>query len=321
MTLPYKTKQFFVVLIKLSIVVIAFYFVYHKLNTNDELELSDFMTFLRKNDLFSIQNLIFLAFLTIFNWIFEILKWNHLVSSVISISFKNAAEQSLAALTASLLTPNRIGEYGAKAIYYPSTIRKKIMLLNLVGNMLQMGTTIIFGIIGLLFFINNYPLKLEYTKLALLFFFILIFSVGVYGLKKNWFEIKGFSMEKIYEFIKGIPFNIKSKAFIFSVVRYLIFSFQFYFLLQIFDVSITYFNGMMVITSIYFISSIIPSIFIFDVIIKGSVAVYLFSMVGVNDFTVLCVTTLMWLLNFVLPSVFGSYYVLNFNIPKVDDTI
>ena len=73
---------------------------------------------------------------------------------------------------------------------------------------------------------------------------------------------------------------------------------------------------MIVITSMYLLASIIPSIFIFDVVIKGSVAVYLFSIVGVNELTVLCIVTLMWLLNFVTPSVFGSYYVLNFNLPK-----
>jgi len=69
----------------------------------------------------------------------------------------------------------------------------------------------------------------------------------------------------------------------------------------------------------YLLVSIIPSIFIFDVIIKGSVAVYLFSFVGANELTILVIVTIMWLLNFVMPSIFGSYHVLNFSWYKSDD--
>ena len=92
--------------------------------------------------------------------------------------------------------------------------------------------------------------------------------------------------------------------------------YQFYYLLVIFGVDISYIDAMIIITSMYLISSLIPSIFIFDVVIKGSIAVYLFSIIGINELTILCVVMLMWLLNFVLPSIFGSFYVLNFNLPK-----
>lgn len=321
LSLPYKTKQFFVVLIKLSIVLGAFYFVYYKLTSNQALEIHNFIAVLHKNELFSINNVLFLITLTIFNWFFEILKWKHLVSSITFISFKNAMEQSLGALTASLLTPNRIGEYGAKAFYFPKLLRKKIMLLNLISNMMQMTTTTVFGIIGLLFFTTHFSMELNIVKLSLLILtFILIFLGVIYTLKTSRFKIKGFSFEKIREFLTSISLNIKIKGFLFSIIRYLIFSFQFYFLLQIFSVDITYLTAMIIITTMYLLTSVVPSIFIFDVVIKGSAAVYLFSVVSVNDLTILCIVTLMWVLNFVIPSMFGSYYVLNFNFPKAEVT-
>ena len=153
--LPYKTKQFFFVLIKLSIVVGAFYFIYQKLVNNTDLDFNEFIQFLSKNGAFSTKNILFLLVLTLFNWFFEILKWQYLVSVLKSISLKKSLEQSLGALTASLITPNRIGEYGAKAMYYPVNKRGKIMLLNLVGHMTQMSITLVFGCIGLAFFFNN----------------------------------------------------------------------------------------------------------------------------------------------------------------------
>lgn len=318
--LPYKTKQFFFVLIKLSIVVGAFYFIYQKLLNNDALSFSDFSSYLIKNNVFSTKTILFLLFLTGFNWFFEILKWKTLVSSIKKITFKNALEQSLGSLTASLFTPNRIGEYGAKAIYYTSNFRKRIMLVNLMSNILQMAVTTILGIIGFSFYISKYDPEINHYKLArFLVFVVLAIVLLSFGLTKSKFTIKGFSIEKIKHFISQYSKNRLVLGFLFSLIRYFIFSFQFYILLVIFEVNLNYFDAMVIITSMYLLSSIVPSIFIFDVIIKGSVAVYLFTPVGVNELIILSIITIMWLLNFVLPSFFGSYYVLNFNLPKSQD--
>lgn len=314
---PYKTKQFFFVLIKLSIVVGAFYFIYSKLIENEQLQLSDFLAFLKENNTFSTKNIVFLIILSVFNWFFEILKWKTLVKTIKGISFRDALEQSLGGLTASLITPNRIGDYGAKAIYYNTSHRKRIVLLNLLGNMSQMTITTIFGVIGLVIFINRYQIEVDYYKLAR--FGTIIILIGIFaffGAKQNKFNIKGYSIGKVLDFIKKIPFKIHFLNLSYSLVRYLIFSFQFYYLLTIFGVEVDYFKAMVVITSMYLLASIIPSIAIFDVVIKGSVAVFLFGYVQVNELTVLSIITLMWLLNFAIPSVFGSYFVLNFKLPN-----
>ncbi|WP_047550168.1 lysylphosphatidylglycerol synthase domain-containing protein [Psychroserpens sp. Hel_I_66] len=319
--LPYKTKQFFFVLIKLSIVVGAFYFIYYKLTTNENLNFEDFIQNLNENRFFSIKTISFLVFLSIFNWFFEILKWKTLVKYIKLISFKNALEQSLASLTASLITPNRIGEYGAKAIYYDKASRKKIMLLNLVGNMTQMTVTVLFGCIGLFAMQTIYDLNISYFKfLNIVIIGCIVLGLVVLGLYRNRLKIKGFSVEKLKSFFKNLPLKIQFLAFAFSIARYLIFSFQFYVILTIFGVSLGYIDAMIVITSIYLLASVIPSIFIFDVVIKGSVAVYLFSIVGVgvNEFTILSCISIMWILNFVLPSMIGSYYVLNFKLQKTN---
>jgi len=320
--LSYKTKQFFFVLIKLSIVIGAFYFIYNKLTKNPDLNFNDFVEFLTKNDTFSLKNVLFLLFLTIFNWFFEILKWQNLMSFVKKISFKNALEQSLGSLTASLFTPNRIGEYAAKTIYFSTLFRKRIVLLNLLGNMMQMSVTILFGTIGFLFYVSQYPVELNYSKIArFVIILLLIISFIGFRVKKSSITIKGVSIEKIILFIVKLPRKVHVYGFGFSIIRYLIFSFQFYYVLLIFGADLDYLDAISVITSMYLLSSIIPSIFIFDVIIKGSVAVYLFSFVCINELTILSVVTIMWLLNFVLPSIFGSFYVLNFNLPENDQNI
>lgn len=315
--LSYKTKQFFFVLIKLSIVVGAAYFIYKKLSSNENIDFSVFIDFLIKTDAFSTKTVVFLLFLTFFNWFFEILKWKNLVCFVKNIMFSEATKQSLAAHTASLITPNRIGDYGAKAIYYKNPLRKRILLLNLISNMAQMSTTILFGSIGLALFISKYDVAISYFNLLrYITLVVIVISLFSFGISSNKFNIKGFSMRRIKDFIKKISLKIHFKNILFSIVRYLIFSFQFYYLLTLFGADLQYFEAMVLITSTYLLVSIIPTVFIFDVIIKGSVALYVFSFAGVSELTVLSITMLMWLLNFVLPSVFGSFYILNFDFNK-----
>jgi uncharacterized membrane protein YbhN (UPF0104 family) len=314
--MPYKTKQFFFTLFKLSLVIGAFYFIYSKLSKNDSLQFNDFIKFLQANNTFKPKTIILLLVLSIFNWFFEILKWQYLVKTIKQISFRNALEQSLGGVTASLVTPNRLGDYGAKALYYAQQFRAKIVLLNLLGHIAQMTITTLFGITGLIIFVNRYHLDVNYgglVKLGLILFIISVFTV--LGTKQKRFKIKGFSFERILHFIKNLGLKTYGITLLLSLIRYLIFSFQFYYLLTIFGLNVDYSKTMVVITSMYFIASIVPTISILDVVIKGSVAVFLFGYVNINEFTILSVVTTMWLLNFVIPSVLGSYFVLNFKFP------
>ena len=315
--ISHKTKQFSLVLIKIGLVVAAFYFIYAKLFHNSDLNFDEFIQNLMNFSSISANTILILLLLSIFNWFFEILKWQTLVDCITEISFNDAAIQTLGALTASLLTPNRIGDYGAKAMYYQALQRKKIVLLNLIGNSAQMAVTTIFGTFGLAYFALRFQPELNYNGL-LIGFGVLGFTATflIWILKTDGLKKQKKSLYKQLDFLKDISKNSIFKIFLFSLVRYLIFSFQFYYLLYLFGIEMNYFEAMTVISSMYLLSSVIPSIFIFDVIIKGGVAIYLFGLIGVPESIILSIVTLMWILNFVLPSVIGSYHVLNFKLPK-----
>lgn len=315
--ISYKTKQFLLVLIKLGLVVAAFYFIYTKLFQNTNLDFVEFFQILTNLRALSINTVLVLVLLSIFNWFFEILKWQNLVNCISRISFKEATAQSLGALTASLLTPNRIGDYGAKAMYYHRHLRKKIVFLNLIGNSFQMGITTVFGILGFVYFALLFQPELNYSGLFIWFSVIGIISLTlIWALKSNWLKNQKKSLSKVLGFMKTISKKALFNVAFFSLTRYLIFSFQFYYLLLLFGVELSYLDAMVAISSMYLLASIIPSLFIFDVVIKGGVAVYLFGLIGIPEASVLSIVTLMWILNFVLPSMIGSYHVLNFKLPK-----
>ena len=310
-SLSYKSKQFFWLIIKLSIVIGCGYFIYTKLIDNEQLKFAVFYKKLIENDIFSIKNIFFLSVFTLLNWFLEILKWKSLVDHVKQISFIEATKQSLASLTTSLITPNRIGEYGAKALYFKKQHRKQILGLNLVGNFYQMLMTLFFGSIGFCYFVLSHKIDVDLYQIlkVLLLVFIVIYFL-LFLLKR--LNFKGFTFEKARSFIKNIPLALNKKVAVLSMFRFLVFSNQFYYLLLIFNVDISYVDAISSITSVYLIASTIPMLSLFDVVLKGSVAIWMFSFLNIEPLIILSTTTLMWILNFVLPAIIGSYFVLTF---------
>lgn len=116
-SIPYKAKQFLVFLAKLFIVGGALYFIYNQLVHNEKLDWNQFLALLERKK--SIVGVAFILSLSFLNRFLEILKWQNLAQKIKPISLSKATEQVLAALTAGLFTPNGIGEYAGKALYFP----------------------------------------------------------------------------------------------------------------------------------------------------------------------------------------------------------
>ena len=121
----------------------------------------------------SITTIIFILLFSVANRYFEILKWQNLVDFIKPISVSEASKQVLGALTAGIFTPNDLGEYAGKAMFFKKEQTKKVVFLNLICNGIQMILTIIFGTIGLIligywFYINYRSIHYCYLKMDLL---------------------------------------------------------------------------------------------------------------------------------------------------------
>ncbi|WP_339836669.1 hypothetical protein [uncultured Flavobacterium sp.] len=295
--ISHKAKQFFLVTIKLLIVSGAIYYVYWHFSGDKKIDFNQIKGYL------DLKVLLILTAFSSMNWILEIFKWRHLVSSFKEISFFEAMEQSLGSLTASIFTPNRIGEYGAKALYFPKENTKQIVLLNFIGNSSQMFITTLFGLIGILitdFKFEIFDWILAFTVIVIIFSPLLYFARNI--------EIYGFSIRTIISY--SSDFHINNLWF--SAIRYLVFSFQFMFLLSVFLIKMDFATAMGTIFTMYFLASIIPSIHFMDVAIKGSVALFLFGQLNVEDWKIAAIISIMWIFNLVLPLLVGSVFVLNY---------
>lgn len=298
-----KAKQFLIVVTKLLIVSGAFYFIYQQLADNDKLDWERFYILFKKNQ--SITGIFFILFLSFLNRFLEIVKWQNLVSFLHKISLKEATKQVLGSLTAGIFTPNGIGEYAGKALFFEKIKTKKIIFLNIICNGIQLILTLLFGTIGLWF--------LGYSSWVILIVGAAFgFWLLAFGLKK--IKIKGYSIVKLNRKINEIPKTIHQKNILLGICRYLTFSHQYYFLFLAFDVNISYFTLLATIAAVYFLASSLPSFQFLDFAVKGSVGVYFFGILGINEWIVVFISTLMWFLNVVVPVVIGSYFVIRFKI-------
>ncbi len=310
----YKSKQYLFVLLKVIVVIAALGFIYVRLHDQGVFDRAGFGQLFFSSSLFQAKTLLILFSLTTLNWLFEIFKWQVLSKQLRTISFPESARQVLSAHTTSIFTPFKMGEYGAKTIFFRKNQAKKVLFLNFLGNMAQLSATLFFGLIGLFFYIEwNFPQWLvSYivcVGIGMLFLFL-----GRKWLPFKNFKIKGFSLKKSSDFVAGIPKRDRFKVVAFSFLRYVFFSFQFCFLLSL-GTSISWFEVYLLVFAMYLLSSALPVLQLFDFAVKGSVAVLLFTTIPSQ--IVISVAFFMWLLNAMLPALVGSYFVLSFNTNRL----
>lgn len=316
--ISHKYKRSLFLIFKLIIVFGAFYFIYHKLVSNQLFtieKLTEQFNLAFSNNVWA---LIGILLFTDANWFLEIFKWQNLVATFKKISFFEAYEQSFGSHTASLITPNRIGEYGAKALYFEKKYHRKIVGLNFIGNMAQLTATILFGCFGLTFIFLKFNINLPEFNFETIVLSIIIFGCLFLFRKQLQFLKIEYYLQKFSIFINSVSIKTYLKTVCFSITRYLVFSHQFYFLLLLFGVDADYITLMSLIYCMYFFASFIPSLSIFDWVIKGSVAVWLFQLIEINELTIITVTTFMWILNFALPAIIGSVFILNFKTTQYE---
>jgi hypothetical protein len=309
-TTSYKSNQFLWIVFKLLTVILCGYFIYTIIAHNEKFKFIDFYSKLIDFDVFSSKNIIFLLFLSIINHFIEIVKWKILTNYVKRNSWLETTKQSLGSLTFSLITPNRIGEYGDKELYYTNDKRKQILLLNFAGNFYQLVITTILGAVGLVYLSTYFSFSIISIKNSS----ILILGITGLGSSICYLEKKSYKISHLISKIVALLSMKNNILVLFTcLLRYLVFTHQFYFFILCFKIDISYVHSISAISSMYLIASCIPILSLFDAALKGSVAVVVFSLFGIDSFLILSITTLMWLFNFAFPAIIGSYFVLQFN--------
>lgn len=306
-----KSKHYGLIALKVLILAATSWFIYSRMRDTNRTAIDAFTDHIASAN--PIYIFLFIVMATA-NWGLEIRKWQELVRSLQKISYREAMKQCLTSLSAGLSTPNRIGEYGVKALFFSSEKRKKIMVLNLVSNTSQMLVTMLFGIPGLFYILNRYEIAVAIWKPIALFGMVILLIIAGYYFRKTQLLVKGLTLDNVINYVKSLGAGRIMRTVWYSAFRYVIFGSLFYLMLRFFSVEIDISTAIPLITAMYLIASVLPTFFFLDVAVKGGVALWLFTFAGVEEIPVLCVVTSMWVLNFVFPAILGGYFVAKFKL-------
>ncbi|RPD38752.1 UPF0104 family protein [Chitinophaga barathri] len=274
--------------------------------------------------------LILVVIMMFANWGIEARKWQLLVKPLEEVPFRIAFSAILSGVSLSVNTPNRIGEYGGRILYLRNPNKLKAIAATIVGSFSQLIITIVFGMIGFIYYINKYGLtgrsgyfKPE-TAEKLLLSILTVICVLVF--------ILYFRLRIIVTLVDKIPWLRKIKVFIqiiaryspkeleklllLSAVRYLVFSAQYLILLYALGVSFVWWQGFLMINVIYIVMAVLPTIAIAEIGLRGSVSLHFLGMLSTNTAGILAATVAIWLINLVLPAAIGSILLLGVKIFK-----
>lgn len=226
---------------------------------------------------------ILLPLLSLSSWFIESLKWRFLVLPIKHINMFKSFFQNLCGQAASFLTPLRAGEFIVKSSYYNKASRKPVLRAVLLGNLSQMTITVLLGIMGWLFLYNQSVRNLFILVIVMLLVILLAPRMA-----------RRFNFERPYYPILG-----------YSLLRYILFSSCWTLLLVQYSSS-SYTLILASIAAMYLSVSIVPSMQVFDLAIKWTVASFFTSTLGISIEIMTAIVAIIWVNNTLLPVILGS---------------
>ena len=264
------------------------------------------------------------------NWGVETRKWQILISHVQQFSFARAMKSVFAGCSVTMLTPNRIGEYGGRILYVEEPSRIKAISLSLVGSISQLLVTMVMGCIGLLYL--RYVSHINSSTLAVLPEFwgdVLIYlSIGLTGLLMLFYLRLGWlvrSMERVPSFQKVVnhirvldEFDNKQliRILFLSLIRYLVFVFQYVLMLRVMQIEIPVWICFWLMTVFYLVMAVAPSIGFIELPVRISASWVIFKFYTTNELGIGTASLGIWLINLVIPAIMGSLLILSVKIVK-----
>ncbi|MBD1429563.1 flippase-like domain-containing protein [Sphingobacterium sp. DN04309] len=305
--------------IKLTIVGLAFWFIYSKVsNQKNLLEFKDLINSLDDNLIFGTVAIVLV--LMFCNWFFEIVKWQYIIRDVQKISFWTATKSVFCGLTWAIFTPNRIGEYGGRILLLKPDNRARGAVLMGVGLFAQLVLTSVFGALGIAWFVSTFldtPSSVQFGIWVLAIIYGLAFVLLYFNV--HWIDYlvgKVRFLKRIQSFfdvLRDVTTNQLGNVLLLSLIRFIIFTSQYVILMVVILPELSLLPMVMMIFILFFVQSALPTMDIFDFSVRSFVASNLYGYITTQDIAVMAIVSFIWFVNLILPAIIGSVFVLNVN--------
>ena len=270
--------------------------------------------------------LVFAILLMPINWIFETLKWRVLIEGIEKLSFLNSLKAIIAGVTLSIFTPNRIGEYGGRVLFVKSENNWKTVIATLVGSFSQLLVILSMGMLGFAYFVGNYFDVESHLLQGVVFIMVALIGLMLFGFFNIEIVIPAVKkiphINKLRRFFKDITvlrtYNSKTlrEALGFAFLRYCVYTVQYLLLLYYFGINITLIDGLTGVATIFILQTSIPLPPLVGLIVRSEIAILVWGVFSSNELSILASTFVLWILNLIIPALFGAVFIANINVLK-----
>ncbi|MBS1615222.1 MAG: flippase-like domain-containing protein [Bacteroidetes bacterium] len=245
------------------------------------------------------------------NVVLESLKWQRLVASAVPLQFLQALRSVLGGIAASLITPNRIGEYPARIIQMKERHSVRLVSVSVLGACAQLLALMLAGLVGLGYYCVLHPQPLVWAAWAVSALFTLMLA-GLYFSFERWAPyIERFRwLRKLRLWGRLLfRFSLREQMIILgiSVLRFLVYSIQYWLLLRWQNIALPLGEGLLLCALFFWAMAVIPSIALAELGIRGVVSLFVFRPYSSNAAGIAYATFVLWLVNLMLPALAGAW--------------
>lgn len=267
--------------------------------------------------------------LMLVNWGLEARKWQLLVNRLEPFSGWRAFQSVLSGCSVTMLTPNRIGEYGGRVLYLQDTNRLAAVSLTIVGSISQLLVTLGMGVFALAYlaiFNNSHEVAVHILP-ALWSDALLVLTLGMTTLLAAFYFRIGWlvnllerkpKMErwlKHLRVLEGLENRFLLRLLGLSILRYLVFIGQYLWMLNLLQIELPLALGFWLLALFYLVMAVAPTFGFVELPVRISASWLIFSFTG-NELGVGAAALGIWLINLVIPAVLGSLFMLGIRIWK-----
>jgi hypothetical protein len=277
--------------------------IYSKVMTNDNLQ--KYGSSIKDQFLkITVGEWVVLLILFFLNYLIEAIKWSQAIKELSPMTLPQSLRSVLVGQAFAFFTPVRSGDYVGRILFLEQENKLKGVAQMAWSSYAQLLITLLIGTIALFFNLPFFPwLKWLAPPITLAAFFI-YFSKGQFT---GWFK-KLTSLQ--------IKNELKVQLVTLSLMRYCIFILQFTWAVKILAMPIPIIDLWIAIAVLLLCLSIIPAIALTDLIIRGQLIVLLLAPWYTNTLMLICFSTIIWTVNFLLPAIIGSFLLLGFRIKR-----
>lgn len=260
------------------------------------------------------------------NWYAETCKWRLLIPVDEKLSPGKAFRAVCAGVAVSLFTPNRVGEYGGRILFLSPKNQPQGIMANLLGNAAQLLVIFAIGLPAAVIYFYGLPGEqpgwlgwmLAPALGATGALAWVYFNISLIGRRATEWPMPLFVKKtlKKWQLLQHCNKKQLSDVLYWSLLRFIVYTLQYWFFLLYFGVQTEVLTAIAGIATLYLLQTSLPLPPLTGLLTRGNLAIQIWAPFHADPAACLGATFGLWILNLIVPALFGTFSMFHVNIAK-----